>query len=513
MNNFPLLMAQVVGAAVIGLVISYFFLKGKKLIDFGKREERASALQEEGKIEAEKITAHSKEYVQKKKEGIEQEKGAHEERFKKFEDSLNKKEVFLQKKNDRNSELKSKSETIENELKGLIVDLKEGDFRVVEQLEKKTGEKSENLKEEIIINYQKQLELDSDERIGKMEERLKEESEEKAKSIVMSTIQRLTTPTSVESRAVHVKVPKDQIKGKIVGKAGKNIAVFEELMGVYVVFNDLPNTISLSAFNLVKRRIAKRAMEKLVEHRGEINKRVIERAAKEAERETDDELYEIGRKALKRMNVKHDNKEFCRVVGRLQYRTSYGQNIMMHSMEVGWVSQMLGSAIGLNTKTCRVGGFLHDLGKAIDQDPEITDPHDLLSKKLMEKYEFSWEEIHAAWTHHDAIAQETPEAMIVKAADAVSASRPGARQESFVKYIERIIKLEETAKGFEGVRKAFALSAGREIRVMVDPERVSDGAMRDMANRMAEKIEDSLTYPGQIKVNIVRRTKHTETTR
>lgn len=261
---------------------------------------------------------------------------------------------------------------------------------------------------------------------------------------------------------------------------------------------------------LVKRRIAQKAMEKLIQTRGDINKLVIQNIIKAAEKETDEELYELGKKALEKMGINHDDKEFLRIVGRLQYRTSYGQNIMKHSMEVGWVAAMLGSELGLNVATCKTGGFLHDLGKAIDQDPNIKDAHDRLSKEIMEKFKFSKEEVHAAWAHHDAVPQETPEALIVKAADAISAGRPGARQESFDKYIERIRALEETALAFDGVRSAFAISAGRELRVIVEPESITDDKMHTLAKQMATKIESELTYPGQIKVNIIRRTKHVE---
>lgn len=179
-------------------------------------------------------------------------------------------------------------------------------------------------------------------------------------------------------------------------------------------------------------------------------------------------------------------------------------------MEVGWAAQMLASEIGLDINVARVGGFLHDLGKAIDQDPNVKDAHDQLSKEIMEKHGFSWEEVHAAWTHHDAIPQETAEALIVKAADAISASRPGARQESVGKYIERINLIQETAQSFDGVKKAYAISAGREVRVFVDSEKIQDETLRPLAKQLAEKIEKEITYPGKIKVNAIRRTKHTE---
>jgi len=184
---------------------------------------------------------------------------------------------------------------------------------------------------------------------------------------------------------------------------------------------------------------------------------------------------------------------------------------MKHSMEVGWISAMLGSELGLDIKTCKVGGFLHDLGKAIDQDPDIKGGHDQLSKELMEKFGFSWEEVHAAWTHHDAAPQETPEALIVKAADAVSGGRPGARQDSIERYIEKMKAIDATVASFQGVKKSYAMSAGREVRVYVDPEKVEDAGVGNMAKEIAKKIEENVVYPGRIKIRVIRRTKITET--
>jgi ribonuclease Y len=213
------------------------------------------------------------------------------------------------------------------------------------------------------------------------------------------------------------------------------------------------------------------------------------------------------------MGIEHKDQEFIRTVGRLQYRTSYGQNIMKHSMEVGWICRMLGAEIGLNERTCLIAGFLHDIGKAIDQDPNQKDCHDALTKEIMDKHGFSWEEVHAAWVHHDAEPQQTAEAFLVKAADAISAARPGARQESFEKYLERVQDIERTAIEFEGVKRAFAISAGREVRVVVDPDKMDDGSLPELARKVAKKIEEDITYPGKIKVNVIRRTKYTETSK
>lgn len=502
----------ILGGLIIGALVSLKAAKSLKFIDVEKDRKTAEDLIVKTKEEAGKIKTETRTYIENRQRTFQHELNKRKERLSKLDEALVHREEAFKKREERNSELKLRIATQNEETNSLQLRIKNNEKEILNKLSQKTGSSLEDAKKQTLDMNAHELEEENQSKLARTEEWLKENAEKRAKNLIINIIQRLCSPTSVETRAVTVEVPRDQIKGKIVGRDGQNIKEFERLLDVDVVFNDLPNTISLSAFMLVKRRIAQKAMEKLVHHRGDINKIIVQKAVAAAERETDDELYEIGKKSLEKMGIKHPDKEFTRIVGRLQYRTSYGQNIMMHSMEVGWIASMIGNELGLNTTTCKVGGFLHDLGKAIDQDPSVKDTHDFLSKEIMEKYGFSWEEVHAAWTHHDAIPQETPEAVIVKASDAISASRPGARQESFDKYIERIKSLEETAREFEGVKAAFALSAGRELRVIVDPEKIADNAMLPMAQKMAAKIEDEITYPGQIKVNIIRRTKYTEIT-
>ncbi len=495
-----------------GVLSSRLVTKRMKFFDPERDMKIAEDAIQQSKREAEGIKRETIERIENHAAVFKQDTFKKQERLNKIEVALGVKAESLKKREDRNKEVKlmvaaaaEESDTMQLRIKN-----KEGEF--LQKLAQQSGVSVEQVKVATIEKCKKELEEENTEKLIRHEEWVKENAEKIARRTVINVLQRLCSPTSVETRAVNVVVPKDHVKGKVVGRNGENIKEFERLLDVDIVFNDLPNTISLSAFQLVKRRVAQKGMEKLVNYRGDITKLVVQKAVQSAERETDDELFEIGKKAMEKMNMKHLDKEFLRIVGRLQYRTSYGQNIMMHSMEVGWLAAMIGAELGLNLNTCKVGGFLHDLGKAIDQDPSVKDTHDQLSKEIMEKYGFSWEEVHAAWTHHDAIPQETAEAMIVKAADAISASRPGARQESFDKYIERIRSLEETGRSFDGVKAAFALSAGRELRIIVDPEKIMDGHMAEMAKNIAQKVEDEITYPGQIKVNIIRRTKFTEIT-
>lgn len=495
---------------ILGLFISIKALKGWKFFDIEKDRQAAETLIRKTKEEAEKTKNETKTYIENRQTTFKQELNKRKEKLTKLEEVLNHKEELILKKEEKNRALNLRIATDNEEVNTIKDKIKTAQKETLNKLSQKTGSSPEDTKKQTLKRYADELTAENQEKLTKIEEWLKENAEKTAKSLVVNVIQRLCSPTSVETRAVHVTVPKDSIKGKIIGRDGQNIKEFEKFLDVDIVFNDLPNTISLSAFMLVKRRIAQKAMEKLVNFKRDITKTIVQKAIESATKETDDELYEIGKKAIEKMGINHTDKEFIRIVGRLQYRTSYGQNIMKHSIEVGQVAAILGNELGLNAETCKVGGFLHDLGKAIDQDPNVKDAHDYLSREIMEKYGFSWEKVHAAWTHHDAIPQETAEAMIVKAADAISASRPGARQESFDKYIERIRALEETGYSFEGVKAAFALSAGRELRIIVDPEKVNDKTILPMAKKIAEKIEEDLTYPGQIKVNIIRKTKYTE---
>lgn len=501
---------SILGGVVVGLVAMFIFFKGRGIIDVDKRKKEAEVIIQNKAEEAKKILEENTRYVQNFRKNYEDEFSRRSERLKKSEESLGYREQSINKKDEKNKELKFKIASIEEELQGVQNTIKRMDNETFEKLSQKAGKKIEELKKDIINRYTKDLEHEELEKLSIIEESLKENAVKQAKAFLVSTMQRLTSPTSVENRGVEVRVPQDHVKGKIVGRDAKNIEEFENLLEVAVVFNDMPNTISISCYNLFTRRIAQKAMEKLVMIKGEINKEVIHEVIKDAEKIVNEEVYKLGLQAVKELglNVERFDKEILKIIGRLQYRTSYGQNIMRHSIEVAWVATMLGSEIGLDPQVCKIGGFLHDLGKAIDQDPTVKDAHDRLSKEIMEAHGFSWEEVHAAWTHHDAIPQETPEALIVKAADAVSAGRPGARQESIFSYTERIKALEETGNSYEGVNRSFAISAGRELRVLLDPEKIKDSDMPILAKEMAEKIEETIAYPGKIKVNLIRRIEH-----
>jgi ribonucrease Y len=493
-----------------GAAVGYTQLLKRRLYNIERKKEKAEEMIQKAQEEAVKIKEEAsvgkKELEKRTEESIEM----NQKLVNQMEASVKNKEQSLSKQEQKINQLKLRLAEMEEEMSVRKKSIERLDKQALEKLALKSGKTESEIHKEIVNRYEKELAEENEQKLTMILENTKEKSQRTAQKIIVNAIQRLCSPTAAEPRSVHVKVKKDIVKGKIVGKGAQNIMYFEELLDVDVVFNDLPKTISVSAFNLVNRRIAHTALETLVNTRGEIDKGTVKTAVDNAKKEVDKELFKIGKNMVDKVGLRDLDEELIRTIGRLQFRTSYSQNIMRHSMEVGYLATMMGSEIGLNLQTCKVGGFLHDLGKAIDQNPDVQGTHDFLTKELMEKYGFSKEEIHAAWTHHESEKPSTPEALMVQAADALSASRPGARQESLEKYLERLKALEETTASFEGVKKTFAISAGREIRAIVDPTIVEDKNTQELANKIAAEIEANLAYPGKIKVNIIRKTKTIE---
>ena len=374
------------------------------------------------------------------------------------------------------------------------------------RLASKSGGTIEEMKEVIMQDLRRDLEMEREDRLRKYEESLQDDKQAIAKNMIIGALQRYSSPTSVEKKSSVITVSRDEHKARILGPNCQALLLLEKLLEVDIILNDAPNTIIISYYDLVKKHIATETIKKLLKEK-HITSDLVKAKIKEVESETERELVKIGRDTVNKLELQKRNlpAEFMRIIGRLQFRTSYGQNILKHSLEVGTFTMMLGSELGVNMEQCKIGGFFHDLGKALDH--EINSPHDVLTKEIMEKYGFSPEEIHAAWTHHDAIPIQTAEAMLVKAGDAISAGRPGARAESIEKYLERIRALEEIATSYEGVNKAFAISAGREIRVMVEPHELVDDDLPDLARSIADDIQENVGFPGKIKINVIRRTQ------
>lgn len=498
-----------IGAVILGFGLGYTVLRSRKGVHLESYQKKADELLEKSRQEAgtikennqkrvKEITSYMVDFEEKNKLQCEK----LEKLIVSKEEQLQGKEVKVQESRSRVDEEAQKVEALKAAMKQLEQDL-------LKKLLAKTGKQIEEAKNEVIFELQRDLELEQEDKLRKYEEYLKEEKVRIAKDMITSVIQRYSAPTSVDKKSTAIEVSRDEAKGKVLGRNAENILLLEELTGTDIIFNDAPNTIIVSCFDLVRRHIARETIMKILKEKAVTAIKVREKHA-EATRETERTLVRIGRETVKMLGLEARNypEDFMRVIGRLKFRTSYGQNILKHSFEVGYFTLMLGGELNLDMTTCKIGGFFHDLGKAIDQ--EVGGSHDVLTREIMEKYPFSEDEIHAAWAHHDAVPQRTAEALLVKAGDAISAGRPGARQESIEKYIERIQAIEKISSSYEGVSKTFAISAGREVRVMVDPQQMNDGQLLPLAKSIASDIQSNVAYPGKIKVNVIRRTKNVD---
>lgn len=486
-----------------GILIGYFVMRQGKF-DEQIKKKKAEQKVAEAKEEAVEMIQRAREETVKLREYTVQEIAQYETQNKKLESILKSKEELLKKKEDRNHQFTQVLVQEKTFVENVRSQTKQISEKTDASLFQKVGMLQEELKGRVIEHHESNWKVDSEQRLHRLEEWAREEAAKIGKQVLESAIYRYADASSAERREGVIVAPSDAMKGKIIGQNGQTLAALEKLFEIDIVLNDGPNTISFSCFNLVTREIARIAIEKLL-NENMVNEAIIQKAHELAKRDMDAILLREGERITGKLHLKDIPQDLLRLVGRLNYRTSYGQNIMRHCLEVGYFSHMLAGEIGADEKVAWLGGFFHDIGKAIDQ--EVGGSHDVLSKEILEKYGFPWEIVHAAWTHHDAIPQETVEAVLVKAADAMSAGRPGARSLSIEQYIQKIKELESTASSFEGVKKAFAISAGREVRAMVDSDTVSDEGTQELARVIAKKIEEKGGYPGKIKVTTIRLTK------
>lgn len=375
------------------------------------------------------------------------------------------------------------------------------------ELEKISQLTFEEARQLLLDETEKQISRETALFIKNKEAEAKEEADKKAREVITYAIQRCAADHVAESTVSVVNLPSDEMKGRIIGREGRNIRAIETLTGVDLIIDDTPEAVVLSGFDPVRREIARMALEKLIVD-GRIHPARIEETVKKAEAEMDAKMREFGEQAAFETNVNKLHPELNRLVGRLNYRTSYGQNVLKHSIEVAILAGILADELGANSRIARRAGLLHDIGKAIDH--EVEGPHVQIGVDILKKYKESNEVIHAVEAHHGDVEPHTVEAVLIQAADAISAARPGARREALESYTKRLEKLEEIVKGFDGVDRCFAIQAGREVRIMVKPDQVDDLQMVHVAREIAKQIENELEYPGQIKVNIIRETRATE---
>ncbi len=377
----------------------------------------------------------------------------------------------------------------------------------VEELERLSGLSSDEAKHLLLNDIEKEIRHEAAMMIKDIESKAKEEGDRKAKEIVASAIQKCSADHVAETTVSVVQLPNDEMKGRIIGREGRNIRTLETLTGIDLIIDDTPEAVILSGFDPIRREVARVALEKLIVD-GRIHPARIEEMVEKSKKEVDNYIREQGEQATFDTGVHGLHPEIIRLLGRLKYRTSYGQNVLKHSIEVAHLAAAMAAELGVDVKLAKRAGLLHDIGKAVDH--EVEGPHVQIGADLCKKYKESTEVIHAVAAHHGDIEATTVEAVLVQAADAISAARPGARRETLESYIKRLEKIEEIANSFTGVEKSFAIQAGREVRIMVKPEDVSDSEIVYIARDIVKRIEDELEYPGQIKVNVIRETRAIE---
>jgi len=421
-----------------------------------------------------------------------------------YENRVLSKEENLDKKQNA---LEKREQTLQQKEESIAARSREVDSlydRGMEELERIAGLSVEQAKEFLLRSIEDDVKHDKARMIRDLESAAKEEADKKAKEYVVSAIQRCAADSVAESTVSVVQLPNDEMKGRIIGREGRNIRTLEQLTGVELIVDDTPEAVVLSGFDPVRREIAKVALEKLIND-GRIHPARIEEMVEKAQREVDTRMREAGEAAVLEVGVHSIHPELVKLLGRMRYRTSYGQNALRHSIEVAELSGILAAEVGVDVRMAKRAGLLHDIGKAVDH--EIEGSHVQLGVELCRKYKENQIVINTVESHHGDVEPESLIACIVQAADTISAARPGARRETIETYTNRLAQLEEITNSFEGVEKSFAVQAGREVRIMVVPEKVTDDDMVILAHNVAKRIEQEMQYPGQIRVNVIRESR------
>ena len=477
-------------------------------------KEISSAEEEAKRIINESIkSAESKkrEALVEAKEEILQARNEYEREVKERRGDLQKQERRLQQKEENLDRKTENIEKKEEQIQSKLADLEAAREEVsvvkktqMEVLERISGFTAEEAKNYLINQLEAEVTHEAAMKVKEIETRFKEESDQRAKELISLAIQRCAADHVAEATVSVVPLPNDEMKGRIIGREGRNIRTLETMTGVDLIIDDTPEAITVSCFDPVRREIARIALEKLIQD-GRIHPARIEEMVEKAKREVDATIKAEGERAVFETNVHGLHPELVKLLGRMRYRTSYGQNVLNHSIEVSHLAGLLAAEIGADVTAAKRAGLLHDLGKSIDH--EVEGSHVQIGVELARKYKENEDIVHAIEAHHNDVEPRTSVACLVQAADAISAARPGARRENLENYIKRLEKLEEVTSSFPGVEKSFAIQAGREVRIMVSPEKVSEDQMILLARDIAKKIEDELEYPGQIKVHVLRETK------
>ena len=522
------LIAIILGCAVVGVVIGFFvgMAYRKKVAEaaIGSANQEATRIVNEAVSKAESVkkekVLEAKDEIHKQRSELEREirerrseVQRQERRMVQKEESLDKKIENLEKKEEALADLKKSMEYCGNG-DALAEKIKSAESKEAEidslkrsqldMLERISGFTKEQAKDYLLSALEEDLTHEKAVKIMEYEQKTKDESETIAREIIATAIQRCAADHSAEATVSVVTLPNDEMKGRIIGREGRNIRTLETITGVDLIIDDTPEAITVSCFDPVRREIARKTLEKLIAD-GRVHPARIEELYEKSRKEVEHTIKQTGERAAIDAGVNGIHPELIRQLGKLKYRTSYGQNVLNHSLEVSYIAGLMAAELGADVKTAKRAGLLHDIGKALDHEMEGS--HIELGVEYAKKYKENEQVVHAIQAHHGDVEAKTVVACLVQAADAISAARPGARRENLQNYIKRLEKLEEISNSFDGVEKSYAIQAGREIRIMVKPEAVSDDQMVLVARDIAKKIEEELEYPGQIKVNVVRESR------
>ncbi len=471
-------------------------------------EQKIHEMLQDANREAETIkkeaSLSSKEQIIREKQALEEEMRKKRKDLQGFEARLLRREEMLERRNEQIEKRESYLQKIHEDAEKTLREVEEMKAKEVEELARIAGLTIEDARDELLDRLEKTLAFETGLRIKEAEENSKKEAEKNARH---KAVQRYAAEYTAENTVSIVSLPNDDMKGRIIGREGRNIRTFEMMTGVDLIIDDTPEAVIISSFDPIRREIARIALEKLILD-GRIHPARIEELIERAKTQVEEKIIQEGEQALFDTGIKNVNSDLVKLLGKLYYRTSYGQNVLQHSKEVTHFAGIMASELGLNVNLAKRAGLLHDIGKSLDH--EIEGPHAKIGAELAERYGEKWEIIHAIEAHHNDIEPQTIEAILIQAADAISASRPGARRESLEAYIKRLEQLEKISNSFDGVEKSYAIQAGREVRIIVKPEKVDDALSAKLAYDIVKKIEKELEYPGQIKVTVIRETRAVE---
>jgi ribonuclease Y len=504
--------------AVTGVVVGFFLRK--KLVEsklatadeaakkvFADAKKEAETLKKEARLQAKEDLYKSKAEFEKESRNKKYEMQKMEKRLSQKEENLEKKVNLLDQKDISVAKREKALEPQEKRVKEMEEKYTSALAEQKSLLEKISGMTSSEAKKLLMQNIENEAKLDSARTIRRIEEETKENADKISRNIIAMAIQRYSADYVAEKTVSLVNLPNDEMKGRIIGREGRNIRAIEQLTGVDLIIDDTPEAILISSFDSIKREVARISLEKLITD-GRIHPARIEEIVEKVKQEVEGTLKESGERVTFDVGIHKINPEIVRLLGRLKYRTSYDQNVQQHSLEVSYLCGMMAAELGINIKSAKRAGLLHDIGKAVDH--EVEGSHAIIGSDLAKKYGESEEIVHAISAHHDDIKPQTVIAVLVQAADALSAARPGARREMLMTYVKHLKDLENIANSFHGVSKSYAVQAGREVRVIVESKDVSDDASVVMSQDIARKVEEALTYPGQIKVTVIRETRSIE---